>query len=302
MNRHAASLEMQPRAQRRSLAHLLPAPRRVHPSKDMPASRHLPLFRRAFFDPWRSTLGWAAGLTAAIAIYLPIYPSIGGSAQMQQMIDALPAEMTKALNYDQIATGPGYTQATVYGLIGFLLMSIASIAWGAAAVAGDEESGQLELTLAHGVTRVQVVLQRSLALLLRVVLLAALTYVLILALNDSAQLKIHPPNLFGASVLFAGLALLSGTAALFAGAVSGRKSVGLAAGTAVAVVGYVFNAVGRQSPDVEWLLNLSPYHWAYGNSPVTNGADWGAAGWIWGISLALVLLSAVAVQKRDVGV
>ncbi|MHC6221977.1 ABC transporter permease subunit [Arthrobacter sp. MMS24-S77] len=264
-------------------------------------NRKLPLFKRAFLDPWRSTLGWAAGLAAAIALYLPLFPSISGSSQMQGMINALPPEMTKALNYDQIATGTGYTQATVFGLIGFLLMTIATVSWGAAAVAGDEESGQLELTLAHGVTRIQVALERALAMALRVVLLAVLVQVLILSLNESAQLKINPQNLFGATVMFAGLALLSGTGALFAGALTGRKAYGLGAGAAIGVLGYVFNAVGRQSPDLNWLLNLSPYHWAYGNSPVTNGADWAAAGWLWGISAGLVLLSAVALQRRDVG-
>ena len=263
--------------------------------------RTLPLFRRAFFDTWRSTLGWALGLAAAIFLYLPLYPSIGGSAQMQEMIDALPAEMTKALNYDQIATGPGYTQATLFGLLGFLLMTIASVSWGAAAVGGDEESGQLELTLAHGVRRVQVVLERALALLLRVILLAALVCALVWLLNGPAQLGIGLDNLLGATVLFAGLALLSGTAALCAGAVTGRRTFGLAAGAAVAVLGYVFSAVGRQSKDVEWLLNLSPYHWAYGNAPVSNGADWPAAAWLWAISAALVALAAVALERRDVG-
>jgi ABC-2 type transport system permease protein len=261
----------------------------------------LPLFARAFLDTWRSTLGWAAGLAAAAFLYLPLYPSIGGSLQMQEMVSALPPEMTKALNYDQISSGPGYTQATLFGLLGFMLMTIASVAWGAAAVGGDEESGQLELTLAHGVTRVQVVVERALAVLLRIVLLAALVFVLVRLLNDSAQLDIRPGNLLGAAVLFAGLAMLSGSAALLAGAVTGRRSHGLAAGAAVGVLGYVFNAVGKQSPDVEWLLNFSPYHWAYGNSPVANGADWAAAGWLWGISLVLVALSALALQKRDVG-
>jgi ABC-2 type transport system permease protein len=261
----------------------------------------LPLVRRAFFDTWRSTVGWAAGLAAAIFLYLPLYPSLGGSDQMQQMINALPAEMTKALNYDQIASGPGYTQAALFGLIGFLLMTIASVSWGAAAVGGDEESGQLELTLAHGVTRSQVVLERALALLLKVVLLAALVFTLVRLLNDSAKLDIQPENLFGAAVLFAGLALLSGTAALCVGAITGRRTYGLAAGAAVGVLGYVFNAVGRQSKDVEWLLNFSPYHWAYGNSPVANGADWAAAGWLWGISAGLVVLAVFALSRRDVG-
>ena len=262
----------------------------------------LPLFRRAFFDPWRSTLAWAAGLVAAAFLYLPLYPSIGGSAQMQELMDALPVEMTKALNYDQIATGPGYTQATLFGLLGFLLMTIASVAWGAAAVGGDEESGQLELTLAHGVRRVQVVLERALALLLRVLILAGLVFVLVSLLNGPSQLGIEPGNLAGATVLFAGLALLSGTAALCAGAVTGRRTYGISAGAAVGVLGYVFNAVGRQSQDVEWLLDISPYHWAYGNSPVVNGADWAAAAWLWGLSAALVAIAALALQRRDVGV
>lgn len=263
--------------------------------------RKLPLFTRAFVDSWRSTLGWALGLSGATFLYLPLYPSIGGSAEMQQMIDALPAEMTKALNYDQIATGSGYTQATLFGLLGFVLMSIASVAWGAGAVGGDEESGQLELTLAHGVTRVQLVLERALALFLRIVLLASLIFVLVRLLNDTARLGIRPENLFGASVLFAGLALFSGSTALLAGAVSGRRTYGLIAGAAIAVLGYVFNAVGRQSSDVQWLLQFSPYHWAYGNSPVTNGADWGAAAGLWGMSAVLVLVSALALQQRDVG-
>ncbi|MGP0221746.1 ABC transporter permease subunit [Paenarthrobacter sp. NCHU4564] len=261
----------------------------------------LPLARKSLADSWRSTVAWGLGLTAAIMLYLPLYPSIGGSAQMQQMIDALPREMTKALNYDQIATGTGYTQATLFGLIGFLLMSLASVGWGAAAIGGDEESGLLELTLAHSVTRVQVVLERALALLVRVAALSLLVFVLVLGLNGPAQLGIDVGHLAGAMVHFAGLALLSGTVALCAGALTGRKVHGLAAGAGVAVLGYVFNAVGRQAPDLEWLLDFSPYHWAYGNSPVTNGANAGAAAALWGISAILVVAAAVGLQRRDVG-
>lgn len=262
----------------------------------------LPLATKALTDSWRSTLAWAVGLTAACMLYLPLYPSIGGSFQMQELINALPPQMTKALNYDQIASGPGYTQATLFGLIGFLLMSMASVGWGAAAVGGDEESGLLELTLAHSVTRVQVVLERALAMVVRVGALSVLVFLLVLGLNGPAQLNVDVGHLAGAVLLFAGLALLSGTAALFAGALTGRKVYGVAAGAAVAVLGYVFNAVGRQSSTVGLLLDLSPYHWAYGNSPVANGADWGAVGGLLGISAALILLAALALQRRDVGV
>ncbi len=167
-------------------------------------ARILPLFRRALLDHWRSTLAWAVGLAAAILVYLPLFPSLGNSDEMQDMINALPPEMTRALNYDQIASGPGYTQATIFGLIGFLLLTIASVSWGASAVAGDEESGQLELTLAHAVTRPQVVLERALAIAVRTVALAAVVFILVLLLNEPAELGIQTQDLFGATVLFGG--------------------------------------------------------------------------------------------------
>ena len=47
---------------------------------------------------------------------------------------------------------------------------------------------------------------------------------------------------------------------------------------------------------------LWPYHWAYSNSPVANGADWGVAAWLLAISAGLVAVGAAALQRRDVGV
>ncbi|MFF5792122.1 ABC transporter permease subunit [Paeniglutamicibacter sp. NPDC012692] len=266
----------------------------------MKPQRH-PLMRKALTDSWRSTLGWGIGLLAIMSLYLPLYPSIGGSAQMRELLASLPQEMIKALNYDQIASGPGYTQATFFGLTGFLLMSIASISWGAAAIGGDEEAGLLELTLAHGVTRAQVVLERAAALVLRMLVLAALVLAVILALNGPAQLGIDPAKVFAGVLMFVLLTLLGGTGALAAGALSGRRMYGIVAGTAIAVVGYVFNALGNQSQDLAWLHNFSPYYWAYRHSPLTAGVPWSAAAGLCGLSIVFIAVSVLALRHRDVG-
>ena len=39
----------------------------------------LPLFRRNLADSWRGLAGWTVGLLAALLLYLPLYPSLGGS-------------------------------------------------------------------------------------------------------------------------------------------------------------------------------------------------------------------------------
>ncbi|GGC96079.1 hypothetical protein GCM10011512_23850 [Tersicoccus solisilvae] len=261
----------------------------------------LPLFVVALESSWRSVAGWCVGLVAALCLYLPLYPSIGGGQQMQQLISSLPKELVRTLNYDQIGSGPGYAQSTFFGLMGFVLTTIAVIAWGAAAVGGDEESGQLELTLAHGVTRPQVVLERFAALVVRIAVLVLVVFVTVLVLNGPSQLGLDVGHLAGTCLEFGLLALLTGTTALVAGAVTGRRVWGIGAGTAVAVLGYVFNALGNQSEDLQGLHAFSPYHAVYGQNPLANGAD-GAVVLALVVACALLVGLAVAVfSRRDVG-
>jgi ABC-2 type transport system permease protein len=262
----------------------------------------LPIFGKAFADGRRALLGWGIGMAAAIFLYLPLYPSMAGTAEMQKLLDTLPRALIRALNYDQIGTGAGYTQATVFGLIGFVLLCIASIGWGAAMLGGDEESGRLELTLAHGVTRVQVVVERFAALVLKILLIAALMFVLVALLNGPSQLGIDLGHLFQTCLLFAGLVLLCGSVAMLCGAITGRRVWGIGGGAFIAVVGYVFNALGNQSTDLEWLRAFSPYYWAFGNFPMTNGAPPIALFAFYGGSLLVLAATAVVLRQRDIGV
>ena len=85
----------------------------------------LPLYRRALGDTWRSLIGWSLGVVAAIFLYVPLFPSIGGSPDVQALLDSMPPEMIKALGYDSLGTGAGYVHSTFYGLIGFVLIYLA---------------------------------------------------------------------------------------------------------------------------------------------------------------------------------
>lgn len=268
----------------------------AHPVRATP----LPLFRRALVDSWRSTLGWSLGLTAAAFLYLPLFPSIGGNQQMQGLVDALPKQLVESLGYDQLSSGAGYTQATFYGLIGFLVISIASVAWGTAAIAGDEETGTLELTLAHGVTRVQLVLERALAVAARLLWLVAFSAALVLGLNSSAELDLEPGNVLAMSAAWLGLGLLSASAALAAGAITGRRVYATVAGAGVAVVGYVLNALANQSADLDVLHEFSPYAWAFDADPLTNGADWGGLALLYGFTALLVAVAVASFARRDI--
>lgn len=270
------------------------------PPVAVPTRSVLPLFRRALGDSWRSLIAWSLGVVAAVSLYVPLFPSIGNNPDMQEILDSLPAELINAVGYDQITTGAGYTQSTFYGLIGLLLLTIAATSWGTAAIAGDEETGSLELTLAHGVSRTRVVLERTLALVVRLAWLALLSALMVLAFNSSAGLGIEAPNAVAAAAALLGLTLLSGTGAIAAGALTGRRVIATAAGAGIAIVSYALNAVANQSPDLEALHPWSPYHWAYGTPPLAEGADWGGLALLYGLSTLLLLAALAAFARRDI--
>ncbi|MEQ1734956.1 MAG: ABC transporter permease subunit [Rhodoglobus sp.] len=260
----------------------------------------VPLYRRALGDSWRGLVGWSLGFAAAIMLYVPLYASFGATPQIQEMIASLPPAMTKAMGFEAIGTGSGYVHSTVYGLVGLALLVIAATSWSTAAIAGDEETGSLELTLAHGVTRTQVVLERTAALVTRLAWLVLITIGLVLALNDSAGLGLEMGNLMAEAAAFLGLALVSATVGLAVGAATGRRAYASAGAAGIAVLGYTLNAVGNQSSDLEWVHSVSPYAWAYGNLPLTNGVDWTGLGLLYGASAVLVVVAVVALNRRDI--
>ncbi|GAA1783125.1 ABC transporter permease subunit [Agromyces lapidis] len=262
--------------------------------------RVLPVFRRSLGDSWRSLIGWSVGVAAALLLYLPLFPSIGGDGEMQQIIESMPPELVKTLGYEQIASGPGYTQGTFFGLIGFLLLVIAATAWGSAAIAGAEESGQLELTLAHGVSRSQYALESALAVLVKLLWLGLLAAALILALNEPSELDVTVLNVLGASKALVGLAFVSASLALLVGAATGRRSLATAAGAGIAVLGYVFNAIANQVADADWLRALSPYSWAYHEMPLSDGPDWAGLALLWGLGAVFAAAATLLLRRRDI--
>lgn len=246
-------------------------------------------------------MGWSCGLIAALCLYLPLFPSLGGDSSMQQLINQLPAEFTAAIGYQQITTGAGYTQSTFFGLLGYLLISIPAISWGTQAIGADEERGTLELTLAHGVSRTQLILQRWTALALRLLGLSIVVGVTISLLNGPSQLELTVSGIASASGALWAAALLSGSAALMAGALTGRRTASLLGGAGIAVVGYVLNAVGNQSESLHWLRRFSPVHWAFGAEPLRHGFDAGGMALLLGTAAALLLIGTLWFRVRDIG-
>jgi ABC-2 type transport system permease protein len=262
-------------------------------------ARPLPLVRRTLRESWRGLIGWSGGIIATLVLYLPLYPSLSGP-DLQALVDSLPDALIQALGYDQIATGAGYTQASFLGLIGFALFAIAAISWGAQAGGGHEESGRLELDLAHRISRPQFVTEAVVGIAVRIIAVTLVAWGTIALLNGPSQLDIDLINLTWAMTSLAALALAIGTLSLAGGILTGRKSGGIQLGAGVTVASYVLNAVSSLVSDVEWLADFSPYAWAFGAEPLITGADGIGLAFLGGLAAVGIVASFSGLAKRDI--
>ena len=105
-------------------------------------------------------------------------------------------------------------------------------------------------------------------------------------------------NLLAVTKALVGVALLSGTAALAGGALTGRRIWGVGVGSAVAVGGYVLQAIANNSEDLDWLRVISPFDWAFGEAPLANGMDWTGLALLWGGSAVLIALATVGLARE----
>jgi ABC-2 type transport system permease protein len=246
-------------------------------------------------------LGWAIGLAAVSTLYLSFYSTV---AQDRQLLDdymaMLPPEMSATFGFDDIGSPAGYAQSTVYGLIGAILLLIAGMTRGTRAIAGDEQSGALETEVTAAVDRRQVYLGRALGVTVFVVLLGLVVGLVTLGVNGPSELRLPLGNVAAGVAALTMLGLVHALIALAVGAATGRPGLALAVAIVVAVLGFFGNNLGPSIAD--GIDRFAPYHWAFGNTPLASGADWGGLALLAALSLLAFLAGLLTFPRRDLGV
>jgi ABC-2 type transport system permease protein len=259
------------------------------------------VWTKTLWDKRRAILGWAIGFFAVALIYGGFYP-VAATPEYEEIIDALPPAMVDAFGWDEIASPHGYLGSTVYGLLGPALAIIMGIAFGAGAIAGDEEAGGLELLISHPVSRAGVVLQRAFALLLTMLGAGAVVFLAIMLLRGPIDLDLPIENIAAASLSLALLGTVFGALALLAGAFRGRRGFAIGVATVVAVAAFLANGLAPQIAGLEWLREASPFDWFDGTGTLRDGFDPLNLTLLIVTTIMLVMAAVAAFNRRDVAV
>lgn len=257
---------------------------------------------KTLWDQRRSLLAWAIGITAVGTLYAAFYPMVN-TPEMVQALESYPQGMLEALGMTDATSVPGYLGSTTFGLLGPTLVIVFAAAIGGSAIAGEEESGRLDLTLAHPVSRWSVLVQRFVAIGIAMLGVCLVLAVALLAISGPFGLdEVGPGNMVAASIQLAAFGLAFGALALATGAATGRRSVAFAIVAIVGVVGYFGNNLGPTIEGLGWLRDVSPYHYFLGGEPLRHGFQVLDTAILLAASVVLVILGGLRFDRRDLAV
>lgn len=260
------------------------------------------VFGKSLWDQRRGILIWTLAIAAVGVLYAAFWPLMRDPA-MAAVLDAYPPELLDALGFTDITSPAGYLGATTYGLLGPILVLIFAAMLGTRAVAGDEEAGRLDVLLAHPVERWQVVLQRSGAMVVAIVLpIVALFLALLVAAGPAEFTSIGANNLAAASVQLGLLGLFFGTLGLAVGAMTGSRGLAFGAVALVGVLGYIANTLGPSIDAISWSRSFSPFFYYSGGRPLANGWQPDDALVLLACSAVLVAVAVIGLRRRDIAV
>lgn len=260
------------------------------------------VFGKTLRDQRRSLLGWTVAIVAVGVLYAAFWPLMI-TPEMKAALEAFPPALLEALGYDDITTAAGYVGSTTFGLLGPALIIVFAAATGGSAIAGEEESGRLDLTLAHPVSRWSVALQRFAAIVVAMVIVGAALAISLIAISGPAQLgDIGTANLAAASFHLVVFGIFFGALALGVGAATGRRSLVYAAVAFVAVGGFLANNLAPMVDEIAWLRDVSPFRYYSEGEPLRNGLQVADMAVLFVASAVFVAIGGFILDRRDVAV
>lgn len=266
-------------------------PARPRPYTDRPSPN--PLLRlpvlASVYEQRVGVLAWGLG-TAFFAFYL--------ASVARQTADLIQGSAGFRAYLTVAGHGNPYIALTGYFWFGIALLLLAVYAitqvarWSA-----DDNEGRLEMILSAPVSRARVVIERAVALLLRLAIIVAISSVALDLGGAAANIHFDPGALTVASLLLIPFGL--SFAAIGAVLASRAPRATVAALVTFTFLSYLISQLGPLLKWPDWALKLSVFN-LYG-APLTNGVDWTGLWIMSGITIGGFAIGALLIRRRDVG-
>ena len=263
------------------------------------------------FTTWRYTLsslrgqviGWGLGVAALGLILIPFYDVFMDQQQdFLQMIENYPPEFLAFFGGDAsaIATPEGYL-----GMYGFsllpIILGIFAVIVGSGLLAGDEESGRLDLIVAHPVSRAGLFWGRLLAFLAASLGILALGWLGFSILLAGSSLDVSWGQMALPFMPLLAQTLIYGAIALLLSLLLPSRRMAAAGAGIVLVASYFLTSMASLNESLGTAAQFLPYDYFQGGDALT-GIDWASFLGLLGVTALLAIVAWWRFETRDIRV
>jgi ABC-2 type transport system permease protein len=246
-------------------------------------------------DQRRAFIGWSIGLILLVVFESAMWPTIRDMPDLNEFLSSYPQSMRELFNLEDFGTGGGFMNAELFSAVLPVLFIIFAAGRGARLIAGEEEAGTLDVLLVTPVSPARLVVAQSAVLATVLGALGAVLWGTAMICSAVFGLGLGAGDVALATVAVVLLGLEFGLLALAVGALTGRRSAGVAVSAVLAVATYVLFVAGELIDAVQPWQPLSPFYQALDGGPL--GAGWRPDYLL--MPIVAVLVVALAVPRFD---
>jgi len=233
------------------------------------------LFRRGFLDHARTLIAWCIGVSLYCLLLAAVFPSLKGSGDLNDLIEKYPEALKSFLGLSgavDLTTGAGFLDTELFSFMLPLFGLVLAIGSGARTLAGEEESGRLELLFAYPLRRRNAVVAKGAGVGAEVAVFAATLFASLLLLDPLFDLGLSTNRLAGAAIGVGVLSLFHGWLALAVAALTPSRALATGVPAAVAAAAFLVAGLHDLAGWLDPLRFLSSFWWV-GRSPLQQGAS-----------------------------
>jgi len=247
-----------------------------------------------------SFLFWTLGLFFTAWFTLIFYPSFSQSGALESIAQNLPPQLRGILgDLSSLKVVGGYINSEILSMRIPLLMSIMSIALAVGQTAGDEEKGTLQTLLALPVSRVRVLTEKYLSIL---IMLAGASIGIwfglelgLVNIHESASAWLLVQAVFNTWLIMVAF----GSVAFCIGAVTGKRGLAVGIGSLFAFLSFFITSFSDSVEKLKPIGKLSLYHVYTETNVAVHGLNGHNALILAGTSLVLFGISLFVFSRRD---
>lgn len=254
------------------------------------------VFTKTLRDRTPTALAIGLGLALVSFGLVPMAHLLG--SETDDLFKDLPKAFTNLIG----GSGGSYIITELFGILSPIAILIVGISGGVNVLAGEEAARTADLLLTHPLTRRTVVVSKTAALVVNLVLCCGV----FLAGLTSAAALIHVPG-FGPAdataatihLLFLGVAF--GMISLLVGNITGSSAAAAGITAGLAVLSAVMAGLLPIVHGLDNFAKISPWYYYNGSQPLTSGVSPSHLAVLAAIAGSAFILAMVAIEHRDIG-